>query len=522
MSKTLIFTTSGCDRLLPRLGRSFAIGDVLRNTKYEPTSEPNPSLERENVPYADGEPGGRFLTNPEREHVAVFGDGQSATAMMELLDIGSALQNYGAESIAFFVVDAVKEQGTATDMAVERFRLQCRERLISVIPWAQSGNRMIAARQENDLITLAESWADATRNSGRGGSQRFLPLLALPHWRQLPWPKTNKPLLFWTKSYAALAQKMINTGEFEGGRFATKDGRFWDLAINVAGREVVLVTGTVDADETMEQFYAGCALTTADAKRFTDVCCYSGCARSERAANQGDFVNAFSRTRTVDGIPSATAGNVLVLVDTHTDGLPFYFNPYAVRTVHWNTSPLIVEIMQQRSVNVPGTVTTRELEVTAGSAASGYCLVGTDAGRAKRAAHVAKLAGMGAAFAYKARLDGETIKSLGVIGPVRDRCCYMIDDILMTGGSVIGGAEAVVAAGAWGQAVRVIISHYIGPNGAKRRLKDSGLVAGVHTLDTHPNGPREADDFVTVHSICDFAVHKLTTRENFREAGYSA
>jgi phosphoribosylpyrophosphate synthetase len=213
---------------------------------------------------------------------------------------------------------------------------------------------------------------------------------------------------------------------------------------------------------------------------------------------------------------------VLALIDTHTDGLPFYFNPYAVRTVHWNTSPLIVEIMQQHGVSLPATVTTRELEVTGGSADGGYCLVGTDAGRAKRAAHVAKLARMGAAFAYKARLDGETIQSLGVIGPVRGRRCYMIDDILMTGSSVIGGAEAIVSAGALGQMVEVIISHYIGPKGAKKRLRDSRLISHIHTLDTHPNGPREADDFVTAHSICDFAVHKLTTSANFRDAGYSA
>src|SRR4029434_7492255 len=126
-------------------------------------------------------------------------------------------------------------------------------------------------------------------------------------------------------------------------------------------------------------------------------------------------------------------------------------------------------------------------------------LASTDAGRAKWVESLAKDMGVPPAFAYKSRIDGSTVESRGVNGPVRGRVVIIYDDMIRTGGSLIEAGKAYKAAGA--AEIVVIATHGLFPNNGLDRLKASVLSTRIVTTDSHPNAVKLADDFLTVTSV---------------------
>src|SRR5258706_11413962 len=103
-----------------------------------------------------------------------------------------------------------------------------------------------------------------------------------------------------------------------------------------------------------------------------------------RAVKQGGAVTAKTRARLFSSIPAAKLGNQILLLDLHSEGIPYYFER-SMHPVHVYGKPLIEGIA-------------RELGGDA------FILGSTDAGRAKWVESLANGLGVPAAFAYKRRL----------------------------------------------------------------------------------------------------------------------
>ena len=73
------------------------------------------------------------------------------------------------------------------------------------------------------------------------------------------------------------------------------------------------------------------------------------------------------------------------------------------------------------------------------------------------------------------------------------------DDMIRTGGSLMGAAKAYRNAGA--AAISAVATHGLFPHHALARLRASGLFRKIICTDTHPNAVALADDFLGVKPV---------------------
>jgi ribose-phosphate pyrophosphokinase len=81
------------------------------------------------------------------------------------------------------------------------------------------------------------------------------------------------------------------------------------------------------------------------------------------------------------------------------------------------------------------------------------------------------------------------------------------DDMIRTGGSLIGAARAYRDAGA--TAIDAIATHGVFPGDALAKLRASGLFGRIVTTDSHPRAVGLAGDFLVVDSTADLFVQHL-------------
>jgi ribose-phosphate pyrophosphokinase len=292
-----------------------------------------------------------------------------------------------------------------------------------------------------------------------------------------------KPIIITTESYAYLGQEMIRDENFELGQVEIKtfpDGeKYHRLQNDLEGRDVILVGGTIDDSSTLELYDLACAAVQYGAQSLTLVVPYFGYSTMERAVRPGELVKARSRALLLSSAPRAVRGNRLLLVDLHTEGLPYYFGP-EIRPIHVYAKKIIMEAAKE----LGGT---------------NFVLAATDAGRAKWVESLANDLGVPAAFVYKERISGSETKVSGINADVRDKQVIIYDDMIRTGGSIVGATKAYHDAGAAG--VSVITTHGLFAGSGLEKLRNSGLIRCVVATNTHPNAVLLQDDFLTVKSI---------------------
>ncbi len=279
----------------------------------------------------------------------------------------------------------------------------------------------------------------------------------------------QRPIVFATPAYQYLAESIMHRGfGVRGGRERKEfpDGELYQRILDdVSGRDIVVVGGTIADSDTLEIYDLACALVKYGARSLTLVVPYFGYSTMERAVKTGEVVTAKTRARLFSSIPAATFGNRLVLVDLHNAGLPHYFED-GIQPVHLNAKDLIKKLVGRFG-------------------GKSFVLACTDAGRAKWVESLAGEMGVGTAFVYKRRLDGERTEITGVSATVNRRRVVIYDDMIRTGSSLLHAAQAYRAAGA--QQVFAVATHGVFPGDALNRITGTGLLDGLACTDTHPN-----------------------------------
>jgi ribose-phosphate pyrophosphokinase len=290
-------------------------------------------------------------------------------------------------------------------------------------------------------------------------------------------------VVFCTERYASMARDLCEHPGFTPGtidRHRFPDGeRYLRITSDVAGRDVVLLGGTVDEADTLEIYDLACALVHMGAHILTLVIPWYGYQTMERATKGGEVVVAKTRARLLSSIPIAGSGNRIVLVDLHSEGIPQYFDGN-VRPVHLYLKALILPMI-------------REL------GGQGFVLGATDAGRAKWVESLANDLGIDAAFVFKRRLSGDETEVTALAADVKGKTVVIYDDMIRTGGSLIGAARAFLTAGA--ERIAAVTTHGLFPGDALAKLEQSGLFSGIACTDTHPSAPPLAGEFLHVEPI---------------------
>jgi ribose-phosphate pyrophosphokinase len=133
-----------------------------------------------------------------------------------------------------------------------------------------------------------------------------------------------------------------------------------------------------------------------------------------------------------------------------------------------------------------------------GKYGDGVVSVAPDAGRAKVAVRFAEMIEADFAIMNKTRPAHDVAAVTEITGRVRDKVALVGDDVIMTGGTIIAGAEALLEHGA--TEVWVFATHAIFASNALERFARADL-AGIVVTDTVPIHPLSRPDNLTVLSV---------------------
>lgn len=298
-------------------------------------------------------------------------------------------------------------------------------------------------------------------------------------------------LVLSTAAYDYMADAICAAGGYQRGAIARKnfpDGeRYRRLETSTFERDVAIVGGTISDADTLELYDLACAAVAYGARSLSLVIPYFGYSTMERAVHHGEVVTAKTRARLLSSIPSAAIGNRVYLVDLHVEGMTHYFE----RDVH-PTHVYAKDIVNAAARRLGG---------------DDFVLACTDAGRAKWVVSLAGDLKVDVAFVYKRRLDGSETEVTGVSAEVAGRDVVIYDDMIRTGGSLIGAAAAYREAGA--RRIYAVCTHGLFCGDGFERIAGSGLFSAMACTDTHPAAAPLACEFLEVNSVAALLATRL-------------
>jgi len=296
----------------------------------------------------------------------------------------------------------------------------------------------------------------------------------------------NNKLLFSTMAYKSLAESMLQLGNFEPGKLSRKDfpdgEHYTRIETPIAGRDIVLLAGTITDRDTLELYDLACGLVDGGAHRLWIVIPYYGYSTMERAVKDGEIVTAKTRARLLSSIPVPGSGIQTVMFDLHVDAIAQYFEGNA-RTMHLHGRVLLLNMIKSLATSAD------------------FVLASTDAGRAKQVQSLANDLGVFPSFVFKRRLDSGATEVSAVSAQVKDKQVIIYDDMIRTGGSLVGAVMAYKEAGA--ATISVVTTHGVFAGDAIAKLRGCGLIDKIAVTDSHPNACIVAaanPDFIFVSS----------------------
>jgi ribose-phosphate pyrophosphokinase len=246
----------------------------------------------------------------------------------------------------------------------------------------------------------------------------------------------------------------LDLGEVMVRQFS--DGEIYlQIKENVRGMDVFIIQPTctpVDRN-LMELLLMIDALKRASAERITAVLPYYGYARQDRKDKPRVPISA----RLVAALLETAGADRILALDLHAAQIQGFFD---IPVDHLFATPVLIEYF--KPLNVP------ELTV-----------VSPDAGGVERARAFAKRLNAPLAIIDKRREEANVAEVMNVIGEVEGRNCLIVDDLIDTAGTLVKGAEALMAKGA--ASVSACATHAVLSGPAVSRIEASCLKEVVFT-----------------------------------------
>jgi len=227
----------------------------------------------------------------------------------------------------------------------------------------------------------------------------------------------------------------------------------------------------------MEQLIMIDALKRASAKRISAVVPFYGYARQDRKGRSREPITA----RLVADLFQTAGANRIITMDLHSGQIQGFFDG---PVDHLTALPPLAEYIRTRF----GT--------------DNLVIVAPDAGRVKTAEKFAGALHCSLAFLHKRRSRdvANQVEMREVVGEVAGMHCVIVDDMIDTAGTVVQGAEALMASGA--ERVTAAATHGVFSGPAIDRLKNAPIDEVVVT-DTLPLPDEKRLDKIVVLSIAD-------------------
>lgn len=227
----------------------------------------------------------------------------------------------------------------------------------------------------------------------------------------------------------------------------------------------------------MEQLIMIDALKRASAKRISAVVPFYGYARQDRKGRSREPITA----RLVADLFQTAGADRIITMDLHSGQIQGFFDG---PVDHLTALPPLAEYIRTRF----GT--------------NDLVIVAPDAGRVKTAEKFAGVLSCSLAFLHKRRNRdvANQVEMREVVGEVAGMQCVIVDDMIDTAGTVVQGAEVLMAAGA--ERVSAAATHGVFSGPAIDRLKNAPIDEVVVT-NTLPLSDEKRLDKIVVLSIAD-------------------
>jgi len=224
---------------------------------------------------------------------------------------------------------------------------------------------------------------------------------------------------------------------------------------NVRGADVFIIQPTCTPVDRhlMELLLMIDALKRASAERITAVLPYYGYARQDRKDKPRVPISA----RLVAAVLETAGADRVLSLDLHAAQIQGFFD---IPVDHLFATPVLIEHF--KGLNVPE-----------------WTVVSPDAGGVERARAFAKRLNAPLAIIDKRREEANVAEVMNVVGEVDGRNCLIVDDLIDTGGTLVKGAEALMAKGA--VSVSACATHAVLSGSSVSRIEASCLQEVVFT-----------------------------------------
>jgi ribose-phosphate pyrophosphokinase len=285
----------------------------------------------------------------------------------------------------------------------------------------------------------------------------------------------------------------IPVGKNEVRQFS-EGNTFVRVQQNVRGRDVYIVQSTVfpTNDNFMELLFWIDALKRASAASVTAVIPFFSYGKGDKK----DEPRVSIRARVcADAIEVAGADRV-VTMDLHAAQIQGFFR---IPVDNLYAFPILCARVRQEALDE-------------------YVIVAPDAGFIKRARDYASCLGASLAIADKERsAHDENAEILRIIGDVQAKTAVVVDDSIMSGGTLIDVAEKLIDQGATD--VYALITHGALGVGAAERIQASPVkkLFITDTIENQPDELPEKIEFVSVATVFGEAIRRIYNRESISE-----
>ena len=261
---------------------------------------------------------------------------------------------------------------------------------------------------------------------------------------------------------------------------------------NIRGEDVFICnsTSTPVNDNLMEMLIMIDAAKRSSASRITAVIPYFGYARQDRMSASRTPITA----KLVANLITTAGADRILTMDLHAGQIQGFFDI----PVDDLTSRIVFADDIREHVNVD----------------EGTIFVSPDAGGAVRARKFADMFHGDIAVVDKRRPQAGVSEVMALIGNVKDKHAILVDDIVDSGGTLCGAAQAIMDAGAL--SVRAYITHGVLSGEAVKRVEKSVLEELVVTdsINTRDFSKLKKLREVTVGTLFGEAIRRVTNEES--------
>ena len=286
-------------------------------------------------------------------------------------------------------------------------------------------------------------------------------------------------LVFSGRANQKLTEEICNYIDVPLGKTVIRDFSDKEIYVrieeNVRGGDVFVVQSTCFPGNTnlMELLIMIDALRRASAKRITAVIPYYGYARQDR---KNEPRVPITSKLIADLVVTAGADRVLT-VDLHAGQIQGFFN---IPLDHLFAINVLIDYIKEQKLE-------------------DLIVISPDAGGVERARAYAKRLNSSLAIIDKRRDIPNEAKAMNIIGDVKGKIAFIVDDMIDTAGTLMEATDALLGAGA--REVHACCSHPVLSGPAGERIANSPIKTVITTNTIPLNGELEKNPKIKVLSV---------------------